>query len=116
MDKQNQKAVAFRKKAADLRASAAGFSPTLQRDIVEIAQRYEILADQIERVGAGKKDEEDQTRPRPLPEASHPSIRQLIFALKVRTPQLAHPNSSPYRAFARARQACVRALTWSVGM
>jgi hypothetical protein len=55
MDKQNQKAAAFRKKAADLRASAAGFSPALRKEMTEIAQRYEILADRVERTGAGEK-------------------------------------------------------------
>jgi hypothetical protein len=57
MDKQRQKVAAFRKKAADLRASVGTFSiPSMQSDILEVALRYEILADQIERTSAGKTD------------------------------------------------------------
>jgi hypothetical protein len=60
MDKQSQKVATFRKKAADLRATVEAFSsPARQRDVLEIAQQYEILADQIERTGVGKKEGEN---------------------------------------------------------
>ena len=59
MDKQNQKAAAFRKKAADLRASTIGFSPELKTDLEQVARRYELLADKIERSIPEEKDSED---------------------------------------------------------
>jgi hypothetical protein len=59
MDERMQKVVGFRKKAADLRASVATFSLERQGDILEIARRYELLADQIERTGTWNKHAED---------------------------------------------------------
>jgi cytochrome c556 len=56
LDKQWQKVDAYRKKAAELRAAAATLSgPAQQRDLLEIARQYEILADRIERAN-GHRD------------------------------------------------------------